>query len=157
MPESIPVLGQILNCPVCRRNFNICHACYRGQKYCSQTCRVQAVRVQRGKANSRYQATDLGKRKHRLRQNTYRQRKQRNVTHGSSTSVDDRVEPPVEDVVSEPDRTPKAQYCMACRLKIDFFSNEFTASPVTDRQRKRRKRKRDQHRKGGRYPPIFLR
>ncbi len=118
---------------------------------------MQAIRVQRRKANARYQSTDPGKKKHRLRQNTYRQRKQKNVTHGSSTSEDDRVEPPVGDVASEPDRLPTAVYCVVCRLEIDFFSNEFTASPATDRERKRRKRKRDQHRKGGRDPPIFLR
>ena len=157
MHESAQILGQILNCPVCRCNFSICHSCYRGQKYCSESCRMQALRIQQRKASARYQSTASGRRRHRLRQNTYRRRRQKNVTHEPSIPGNDRVEPPIGVVAREPDHLRTAGYCIVCRQGIDFFSNEFTTSPATDRQRKKRKGKHDQHRRGGRGPPSVLR
>ncbi len=155
--ETEKVLGQILNCPICLSNFSVCHSCYRGQKYCSAPCQMQALRAQRRKASVRYQSSASGKRKHRLRQNSYRRRQQKNVTHGSSPPSDNRIEPPIGVVASGSDRLLAAVSCIVCRQGIDFFSNEFTTSPVTDRQRKKKKGKYDQHRRGGRGPPSVLR
>lgn len=158
MHEAVKVFGQMLKCPVCDSIFSICHSCYRGQKYCTEPCRIAARKLQARLATARYQSLDSGRKKHRLRQNAYRRRQLKNVTHESSRVSEIKLEPPTGVATHELDRRLwAARHCVVCRWKIDFFSNEFTASPATDRQRKRRKRRNDQHRKGGRGPPTIPR
>lgn len=158
MHETTKVFGQLLNCPICRNNFSLCNSCYRGQKYCSKPCRLLAIQSQRREATARYQSKAPGKKNHRTRQNTYRHRQhQKNVTHASSPIEGNRVEPPTKANRKRPDGLLAAICCFDCNQRIDFFSNEFTASPVTDRRRRKRRGKLDQYRKGGRDPPTFLR
>ncbi len=55
--------------------FFICSHCYRGQRYCSATCRVQARGQQRRAANGRHQRSEEGRLDHRDRQRAYRCRR----------------------------------------------------------------------------------
>jgi hypothetical protein len=64
--------------------FFICSHCYRGQRYCSDTCRAQARRQQRRAANGRHQRSEEGRLDHRDRQRAYRQRRAAGVTDQSS-------------------------------------------------------------------------
>jgi hypothetical protein len=59
----------------CGAVFYICLPCYRGQRYCSERCRVKARRLQRLEANRRYQASEHGRERHRERQRAYRRRR----------------------------------------------------------------------------------
>jgi hypothetical protein len=60
--------------PACRVRFFICSYCYRGQVYCSESCRQPARREQRRQANRRHQQTLRGRLAHSRRQHTYRRR-----------------------------------------------------------------------------------
>jgi len=68
----------------CGRLFFICSHGYRGQRYCSATCRVQARRPQRRVANRRHQQSAEGRLDHRDRQRAYRCRQAAGVTDQSS-------------------------------------------------------------------------
>ena len=57
--------------------FWICQRCYRGQRYCSDRCRVKTRRQQRREANRRHQQSREGRLDHRDRQRAYRLRRAR--------------------------------------------------------------------------------
>jgi len=59
----------------CNAVFWICRHCDRGQRYCSAVCRDQARRVQRRRANCRYQQSPEGRLDHCDRQREYRRRR----------------------------------------------------------------------------------
>ena len=75
-------------CPAveCHAVFWICRHCDRGQRYCSDTCRVEARRGQRRRANHRHQRSPEGRLDHRDRQRRYRRRRAR-VTDQGSVSI----------------------------------------------------------------------
>lgn len=63
-------------CAVCGCHFATCTPCwYPSRKYCSDSCRREARRVQYRLSSLRYQNTKMGKLKHALRQATYRLKK----------------------------------------------------------------------------------
>jgi hypothetical protein len=59
----------------CGAVFYVCLPCYRGQRYCSDRCRIKARRAQRREANRRYQGSEHGLERHRERQRAYRRRR----------------------------------------------------------------------------------
>lgn len=59
----------------CGAVFYVCLPCYRGQRYCSERCRIKARRAQRRAANRRYQRSEQGRARHRERQRVYRERR----------------------------------------------------------------------------------
>jgi hypothetical protein len=67
----------------CHAVFWICRHCDRGQRYCSDACRVAARRSQRRRANDRHQRSPEGKLDHRDRQRRYRRRRARVTDQGS--------------------------------------------------------------------------
>lgn len=68
--------------PECGAMFCICRRCYRGHKYCSETCRVIARRRQVDEARLRYRRTYESKLDQRDRQRQWRQR------HNKKTVMD---------------------------------------------------------------------
>jgi hypothetical protein len=64
-----------LSCKRCWERFYICHRCYRGQSYCSDSCRYQARRQQLREANRRYRRSIEARLDHRDRQRDYRRLK----------------------------------------------------------------------------------
>jgi hypothetical protein len=58
----------------CVKMFFICRPCYRGQAYCSDSCRRQTRLEQQREANRRYQADPEVRWDHRNRQREYRDR-----------------------------------------------------------------------------------
>jgi len=84
--------------------FFICRPCYRGQAYCSETCRQKNRRIQRRKANQRYECDEGVRLDHRNRQRDYRQRlRECRVTDQSSAAADGscRMRPPQRACDSE--------------------------------------------------------
>ena len=72
--------------PECRRLFQLCTGCDRGQRYCERACgrraRAESVRA----AGRRYQRTRDGRHAHAARQAAYRERR-RKVTHQAPPEV----------------------------------------------------------------------
>ncbi len=71
---DVPFLGQFCSKPECRKLFWICRPCYRGQRYCSEACRVETRLKQRTEYNRRHQQSEEGRLDHCDRQKAYRQR-----------------------------------------------------------------------------------
>lgn len=68
-------------CDRCRRAVYICSWCDRGQRYCSGRCRRGARQRSLRAAGRRYQQTRRGRRLHARRQQAYRERQRKKVTH----------------------------------------------------------------------------
>jgi len=86
------VLYQLFcNLPECGAMFHICRHCYRGHKYCSETCRAKARRRQMDEARLRYRRTQEAKLDQRDRQRRWRLRR------GAKNSVMDQGSPSVKN------------------------------------------------------------
>lgn len=72
-------------CRWCNIGFCVCQCCWRGQAYCSDTCRRDGYRKSHRKAQQRYRQTEKGKKAHRLAENRRRYRK----TSPASKNMDD--------------------------------------------------------------------
>ena len=66
--------GKLL-CAVCRTLTQLCGSCFRGQSYCSASCRLAARRCSLRAAGKRYQRTETGRLKHAARQRAYAARR----------------------------------------------------------------------------------
>ena len=60
--------GMNLSCALCQRIFIVCRPCFRGQKYCSQSCAGQARRRKLKRAGRAYSSSDHGRKMARERQ-----------------------------------------------------------------------------------------
>jgi len=86
----MPILLLIqIQCRWCGLIFCVCRACFRGQAYCSEPCRVAGKRRNHGEAQRRYRRTDKGKKAHREAENRRRhglsETNQKNMDDPSST------------------------------------------------------------------------
>ena len=86
------------NLPECRAVFCICRHCYRGHKYCSETCRVIARRRQMDEARLRYRRTNEAKLDQRDRQRQWRLRQ------GQKNTVMDQGSPAEQSATPSSDR-----------------------------------------------------
>lgn len=68
-------------CERCAKTVAICSRCDRGQRYCAADCSVKQRRESLRRAGRRHQASRTGRRKHAARQDQYRRRQKRIVTH----------------------------------------------------------------------------
>ena len=55
----------------CHTIFYICPGCYRGQRYCSEECRIHVRRSQHRDASATYQQTEAGRENHRRCQHAW--------------------------------------------------------------------------------------
>lgn len=76
-----------IDCKECGSRFHLCRRCFRGQRYCSDTCRKQARRRQCRAAQARYLAKQEGRRCRAAATAAYRER----------NGVGDRAVEPVEE------------------------------------------------------------
>ena len=74
-----------LQCAVCRTLTQLCGSCFRGQRYCSDSCRLAARRRSLRAAGKRYQRTETGRLKHAARQRAYAARR-RAIPSGPASS-----------------------------------------------------------------------
>jgi len=51
-------------CGCCGRIFGVCRDCYRGQRYCSDDCRIAGYLQTHREAQGNYRQTDKGKKQH---------------------------------------------------------------------------------------------
>lgn len=69
----IQLIGVI--CRWCNTGFCVCRYCWRGQAYCSDSCRIAGYRRSHRRAQHHYRQTPKGKRSHCLAENRRRYRK----------------------------------------------------------------------------------
>ena len=84
---------ELLRCSRCKGVFAICVPCFRGQGYCSSSCREAGTRALHRAANARHQLSDDGRLDHRDRMRALRLR--RSVTEASSTKLASAVDCPL--------------------------------------------------------------
>ena len=60
--------GMNLSCALCQRIFIVCRPCFRGQKYCRQSCAGEARRRKFRRAGRAYSSSEHGKKMARERQ-----------------------------------------------------------------------------------------
>jgi len=77
----------------CGRLFFICPHCYRGQRYCSESCRLKSRAEQLRTAQRRYLQSPEGRKDQSERQRAYRQRKAVLSSASASKSVIDQSPP----------------------------------------------------------------
>ena len=81
----VPLLRRV--CLRCGTIFGICRSCFRGQRYCSDSCRKDARAEKHRASNRRHQRSPEGRDNHRDRQRDYRKRlKDRGVTDQSCSA-----------------------------------------------------------------------
>ncbi|MGH8516761.1 MAG: hypothetical protein ACREUE_04815, partial [Panacagrimonas sp.] len=68
-------LLRLERCGFCVGVFALCRACFRGQVYCDDSCRVPARRAQKRAARARHQQSPEGLEDHRERNRDLRLRK----------------------------------------------------------------------------------
>ena len=114
----------------CGAVFFVCLPCYRGQRYCSERCRIKARRAQRRTANRRYQQSELGRWRHRERQRAYRERRVTDQGEANAPPVARMGEPPPELAPAREVRDEKAvamvlvcQCCGRLGSRIDPFAS----------------------------------
>jgi len=76
---EVILLQLVCRLPECRKNFHICHSCYRGHSYCSHRCRTIARRRQLKAANLRYNKTPEARQDRSDRQRAWRERQKLRV------------------------------------------------------------------------------
>lgn len=64
-----------IRCRWCLDVFALCERCFRGQAYCSSTCRRAGTRRRQRAANARRQRSDEGRENHRDNQREHRARR----------------------------------------------------------------------------------
>ena len=70
---DLPILLLLqIRCGWCHLIFHVCRACWRGQRYCCDPCRLAAKRKQRREAQRRYRQTPKGKKNHCYAENRRR-------------------------------------------------------------------------------------
>ena len=74
----------LVECRHCRHVFSVCRFCWRGQAYCSESCRISRSRSLHSQAQRRYRSTDRGRESHRQAEQRRRQR-QKTVDDDTST------------------------------------------------------------------------
>ena len=78
-----------IRCRWCRCFFYVCRACWRGQAYCCDPCRLAAKRDNHRKAQRRYRQSLKGKKAHREAENRRRhgwsKKSEKNMDDATST------------------------------------------------------------------------
>jgi len=63
-----------LTCRWCGNPFHVCHSCWRGQGYCSDSCKILGYRKKKRKRQRKYRRTEKGKKTRRKNENERKKR-----------------------------------------------------------------------------------
>lgn len=108
----------VIECRKCGRIFYVCQCCWRGQAYCSGTCRVIAQREAHNKSQRIYRRTDKGRKAHQ------EDERRRRMRLSKKTVDDDSSPPPIShDTISAIlfFITPCCHFCGAKGVVVDRF------------------------------------
>ena len=89
---------RMFTCARCHKQIVICTRCDRSNRYCSDKCSDAALKESWRRASARYQSTERGRIKHKVRHQRYLQR-QEEMTHKgiSQVPVELRISPRATD------------------------------------------------------------
>jgi len=73
--------------PSCGTMFSVCASCDRGRRYCSEACRSSRRQQQVRATGKRYQSSEVGRRAHCSRQQSYRDRHETLVKHQAMAPI----------------------------------------------------------------------
>jgi hypothetical protein len=76
-------------CALCKALFVVCTSCFRGQAYCSASCRSSSSRSRHRAASDLHQRGDDGRKDHRDRQRAYEARKKAAAANAACGSLTD--------------------------------------------------------------------
>lgn len=104
--------GFEISCKTCLDLFWICRPCYRGQRYCSKSCRRTSRSESQRQSRRKHQQSPEGRADHRDRQRAYRHRL---LTRLSSPVMDQGIKR-VQNFVEEPLNWKSARQisCICC-------------------------------------------
>ena len=77
---SQDLVGHRLRCPICHKIFFVCTSCFRGQRYCKESCRKEGRHRTFRRSSKSYQRSPPGRQSHRKRQKTYRKNLRLKIT-----------------------------------------------------------------------------
>ena len=107
-----------LQCKHCKLEFYICRKCYRGQVYCSSSCRDKAHLKAHRQRQSRYRATKKGREAH------CRNEKMRRMGKNKKTMADEGTNPPGLRLILYPilrNTKPRCSFCGAYGKVVEVF------------------------------------
>lgn len=114
------LIGYVLSCKCCGKIFVICKHCYRGHKYCTDSCRVEGYELSRKRARNKYNSSLEAKLDHRDRSQRYRLKNKKSVTDKTSkesnTTIDMHSHKAIHQELDEL-KTQKG-ICILCQTTI---------------------------------------
>ena len=123
--------ARLYSCCRCHAQVIICRRCDRGQRYCINGCSKKARRDSLKRAAKKYQSTRAGHFNNARRQQRYRDRKNKKVTHQCSIEINirDVLKPAVNQgkVTILPSKHTSIIICQHCKsvcgpfLRHDFI------------------------------------
>lgn len=106
-------------CRHCDRLFFVCQSCWRGQAYCSDTCRNIAYRKAKQRRQKRYRQTDNGREKHRCDQRKRRLRQSKKTVGDAASNF---ISPVLSSSQNSSLFPPCCHFCGARGVLVDEFS-----------------------------------
>ena len=85
------MIGIEIICANCSVQFFCCRRCWRGNKYCSSVCRVEARKIKHREYEKKYAATFAGQESRRKRQRTFRAKNKNDLNVTDHSMKDDLV------------------------------------------------------------------
>lgn len=119
--------GVEFHCRRCNVLVTICQSCWRGQRYCGESCRSEAAREAHRRSQSRYASSGLGKANQKLR--SRRQRLKKSATDETTKIFPTPLEPPL---------LHGSGHCWLCDNKVEKRHVFMTHRPVFSLRRKAR-------------------
>lgn len=117
-----------ISCRYCGTKFSICRSCFRGQSYCSSSCRKGARHRIVREAGRKYSKTSIGRESHKKRQRKYRAKSkvEKSETHLSSETYALTVKNPESDRIVT--TAPEGVFtCVKCGAICDLIEGGFRA------------------------------
>lgn len=141
--------GYRLKCPYCKKFFNICVSCYKGQKYCSKHCSKKSRLKSNRHFNRQYSKTPKAHKLHRKRQNRYRKKllAMKKVTEQGSPPTFSNIKSKRRYLLNQqikPTLKTKEQSCITCYRKINYVIS-LEVSAILRRKRGYRSRNQKSH------------
>jgi len=100
-----------ITCQWCGECFWICHSCWRGQVYCSSSCRCFGYRRCQQKRQAKYRQTDKGKKTRRKAE------QKRSLGQSPKKSGDDTSNTSFSVLSSSENQSAQQPFCQCCKKK----------------------------------------
>lgn len=107
-------------CPTCGVHFFCCRSCWRGHKYCGESCRASARKIKQREYEKKYSETLAGQESRRKRQKNFRSQN-KNSPHITDQTMDAGL---IHVNHKKTQTTYKSFHCAYCQCSILNIVNE---------------------------------